>query len=230
MSLWIARAAVDAAFTLALLAVPGAQALPMGSPGDTMVMLDVGADERELAANYALNGRFALGANTGRWQEEQPHGAMGPAPTHERERRFTALTSTHRLQRWNLPHAQANVWLVGQLGQVRGEGLVGTRTLASVSLMADYETTRVYLGGGWRPMRASGGLRHDTTWLRSGFSFYEAEYDAVQPWFILEAKQTRNAHSSETVLTPMLRFIHKRVFVEAGGNRKGAQVNLMLVL
>lgn len=225
MSLWIARAAVGAAFTLALLAAPGVQALPMGSPGDTMVMLDVGADERELAANYAISGRFALGATGGSWRETQPHGAL----QHERERRFTALTSTHRLQRWNLPHAQANVWLVGQLGQVRGEGLGGTRTLASVSLMADYETTRVYLGGGWRPMRASGGLRHDTTWLRSGFSFYEAEYDAVQPWFILEAKQTRNAHGSETVLTPMLRFIHKRVFVEAGGNRKGSQVNLMLV-
>jgi hypothetical protein len=50
-----------------LLALPSVQALPMGSPGDTMVMVDLGADERELSANYAVSSRFAWGASLGRW-------------------------------------------------------------------------------------------------------------------------------------------------------------------
>jgi hypothetical protein len=209
-----------------LVALPSVQALPMGSPGDTMVMVDLGADERELSANYAVSSRFAWGASFGRWEEMQPHGPHQQALVRD----FTQLTLTHRVKRWNLSHAQANVWLVGQAGTVRGDGLKGSGRLGGLSLMADYETTRVYLGGGWRPMRGGSSLRHDSTWLRAGFSFYEVEYEQVQPWLIVETKQVRTRWGQETTLTPMLRFIHKRVFVEAGGNRKGGQLNFMLNL
>ncbi len=79
-------------------------------------------------------------------------------------------------------------------------------------------------------MRGDSSLRHDSTWLRAGFSFYEVEYEQVQPWLIVETKQVRTRWGQETTLTPMLRFIHKRVFVEVGGNRKGGQLNFMLSL
>jgi len=200
----------------------GTLALPMGSKGDGMVMLDTSPDQRELAANFAVSTVDAWGLALGRWSEPGVHGVAA----HERSREFVAATYTRRVQRWNLPHAQANVWLVGMVGQVRGQGLNSARSLGSLALMADYETTRVYVGAGLRPMRASG-VRHDSTWLRSGFSFYEADYDEVQPWFVLEAKRVNFGSSAKNEVTPMLRFIHKRVFVEIGGNRDGAQFNLM---
>ena len=208
---------------LAILPAAPAWALPMASQGSVMVMAERSADERELAANFALTARDALGAAVGRWREPMGHGAA----MREHEREYTALTYTRLLRRWNMPHAQANLWFVGMLGEVRAHALPGARTLWSPALLADYETTRVYFGAGIEPMRARG-LRHDSVVARAGFSFYQAEYDEMQPWLIVQAKRTRWGMDAKSELTPLLRVIHRRFFVELGGNDNGAQVNLML--
>jgi len=96
--------------------------------------------------------------------------------------------------------------------------------------MADYETTRVYFGGSAKALRGEDSLRHEVTRLRTGFSFWEAEYEDIQPWFLLEAERTRysaGAMREGTLFTPMLRFIHRRWFVEVGANREGGMFNLM---
>lgn len=204
------------------MAVPGlAAALPMGSQDSWMVMGDFTSDARELAANYALTARDALGVAGGRWTEPAHLGR------HERRRDFAALTYTRLLQRWNLPHAQANLWFVGQLGGAQAREAEGTERLWSAAGLADYETTRVYLGGGVEAMRA-GPLRHDSAYARAGFSFYVAEYDEVQPWFVVESKRERWRNDAKDSVTPMLRLIHRRFFLELGGNRDGAMLNFML--
>jgi hypothetical protein len=53
-----------------------------------------------------------------------------------------------------------------------------------------------------------------------GFSFYEANYDETQPWLIFEARRMSMVSDAYEV-TPMLRLIHKRFFVEAGANLQG---------
>ena len=195
----------------------------MGSVDSWMVMGDLTRESRDLFANYALTPRDALGAGTARWDER---GAGGG----ELRRDTAALTYTRLLTRWNLPHAQANLWWVAQAGQARadlpGGGRRG-RAFGALALLADYETTRVYAGAGLRPLRGGAGLRWDQAWLRAGLSFYEAEYDEVQPWFVLETKRERGAFERKSLTTPMLRFIHRRFFVELGGNREGAILNFM---
>jgi hypothetical protein len=217
-----------AAATCAVAAAsPWAHALPMAPSGGVMVMGDFTPGDSELAANYALSSRNAFGASILKY--ERMHG-----PRHARE--VAALTWTHKLQRWNLPHAQANLWLVGMAGQLSGHALATPRSWWSPSFMADYETTRVYLGGGLRTQRA-GSLteRRDLAWLRSGFAFTEADYEGVQPWFILEAKRLKEGgREQKNELTPMLRFIHKQVFLELGvtrasGEPSRSRVNFMLV-
>jgi hypothetical protein len=131
------------------------------------------------------------------------------------------------LQRWNLPDAQANFWLIAGAGSVRAQERAGSETLGTIGVLADYETTRLYAAAGMKVMRA-GNLRHDTAYTRAGFSFYEVEYEDVQPWFILEAKRERYAHDSKQRVTPMLRFIHRRYFVEVGRNTDATMVNFML--
>lgn len=218
------RAPRLAAAALAL-AAGGAFALPMASQGSAMVMGDFnGGGERELAANYAVTGHDAFGAMAGRWLEPTVHGGEHTAKL---VRETAALTYTRLVQRWNLPHAQANLWFVGMVGGVRGDDLDGTSTLWSAAVQADYETTRVYTGAGFEPMRADG-VRHDTAWLRAGFSFYEVDYEQAQPWFVVEAKRTRYTTTAETLVTPMLRVIHRRYFVELGANDDGVQLNFML--
>ncbi|MBL8329810.1 MAG: hypothetical protein JNJ71_13255 [Rubrivivax sp.] len=207
-----------------LLPAAGVQALPMGSQDTWMVMADASADASELAANFAFTRRDALGFALGRW-EEKPH--AGAPAAHMQRREFAALSYTRQLQRWNLPHAQANLWFVGGVGSARAQGHPGSHALWSAAGLADYETTRVYAGAGWELMRA-GPLRHDTASARAGFSFYEAEYDEMQPWFILEVKRERFSAVAKNTVTPLLRIIHRRVFAELGANRDGAVFNLML--
>jgi hypothetical protein len=209
---------------IALACAPSAHALPMASEGSLMAMGDFNSGgERDLAINYAVTGHDALGVMAARWSEPLLHAGLH-RQHHERE--AAGLTYTRLVKRWNMPHAQANLWFVGAAGRARGHGWTGERSFWSPAVMVDYETTRLYVGAGFEPMRGSG-LRHDTHWVRAGFSFYEVDYEEVQPWFILEAKRTRYASEQRSVVTPTLRFIHRGLFVELGQNREGTQFNVM---
>jgi hypothetical protein len=95
----------------------------------------------------------------------------------------------------------------------------------------------VYTAFNWHSQRSSGAndalVRHNATALRAGFSFYNAEYDEVQPWLIVQAKR-ETGWTRERSITPMLRLIHKAYFLELGvkrsldERRNTTQVNLMV--
>lgn len=199
-------------------AAASAQAAPMGFKDSWMFMGDMGSHWREAWVNYAWTPRDAVGV-----------GALWMRSDDEtRVREAAEVTYTRLLKRWNLPHAQANVWLFGGLGTIRGNDFSGQRTLVAPGLQLDYETTRVYLAGTARLYRARG-LNHDFVSARAGFSFYEVDYDQIQPWFILEARRM-NELSGRTEVTPMLRLIHKRYFVELGVNQdRQGRANLMYI-
>lgn len=204
-----------------------ASALPMGHYESWMLMLDSTPSTRSLAANYAVAQTWAPGAVLRRWDEPVVHGASVL-------RESAGLSLTHRLHRWNLPHAQANLWLLGDAGQLRRAGghgqTSGDSGYGAAAFMADYETTRVYLGGSVKMLRGEDSLRHDVARVRTGFSFWEAEYEGIQPWLLIEAERTRYTAGSVdkgTLLTPMLRLIHRRWFIELGVNRDGGMFNLM---
>ena len=219
------RLALLAAATVALHGP--ASALPMGHYESWMLMLDSTPSTRSLAANYAVAQTWAPGAVLRRWEEPVAHGAS-------LLRESAGLSLTHRLHRWNLPHAQANLWLLGDAGQLRRAGghgrTSGDSGYGAVAFMADYETTRVYLGSSIKVLRGEDRLRHDVARVRTGFSFWEAEYEGIQPWLLIEVERARYGAGSMqegTLLTPMLRFIHRRWFIELGINRDGGMFNLM---
>lgn len=181
-------------------------AAPMGFQGSWMAMGDVSPNWQELWGNYALTARDALGAGVVRMRSDDK----------TRRRDLAELTYTRLIRRWNLPHAQANLWFLGGIGEVRGDGLQGGRFAYAPGLAIDYETTRVFLGATGRLYRARD-VRHDYAAVRAGFSFFEAEYDEMQPWFIVEARRMREL-SDAIEVTPMLRLITKSYFIEAGVN------------
>lgn len=220
------RRRARAAWCAALLGcAPAAFALPMASEGSWMTMADFSSGgERDIAVNFAVTGHDAIGVMAARWKEPVRHGGLH---TQHHERESAGLTYTRLVHRWNLPHAQANLWFVGAAGRARGQGWSGERSFWSPAVMADYETTRLYLGAGLEPKRGDSGLRHDTAWLRAGFSFYEVDYEQVQPWFVVESKRVRHANGTRNELTPMLRLIHRGLFIELGRNRDSTQFNLM---
>ena len=218
-----------------LLAFAGgpALALPMASQGYWMVMGDFEEGTRKLSANYALTAQDAIGVAAARF-ESPAHGGTGMRSSRE----LAALTYTRLVHRWNLPDAQANLWFIGQVGSLRGQGLAdGTRTLLSPAVLADWETTRLYVGAGMEAKRA-GDWRRESTYARTGFSLYEVEYEQVQPWILLEARREREriprsgamAHEvAKTEWMPMVRLIHRRWFLELGARRDTAHLSFMWV-
>ena len=194
-------------------------AAPMGFEGSTMTMGDFNQNWREVGFNYAITSRDALGLTHLEFRSDD----------HKDKREVDTLNYTRLLSRWNLTDAQSNLWLFMGLGEIRGSidnQNIDSKVIASSGFQFDYETRRVYFATTHKLYRASN-LNHDTTSIRAGFSFYEADYDQTQPWFILETKYT-NQISDKIEVIPMLRLINKNIFVEGGVNNSGQpRLNLM---
>lgn len=196
-----------AAVSLALFCTPS-WSLPMGFKDSWMVMGESSAHGREATVNYAYTHQDAIGLSTNVFKHEgRPH-----------RWDFNELLVVRRAHRWNLPNAQANFWLMGGIGQMDGHRQ-STRLSYSPGFQLDYETTRLYAGLNARLFRAEG-VNLDTASLKLGASFYEVDYNEVQPWFMVDVKRTRSL-SDEIEITPTLRFIHNRYFFELGINQSG---------
>lgn len=191
---------------------------PMGFKGSVMAMGDFGPNWQEAFVNYALTPRDAVGATA----------LLARSDDDKRTRRLYEATYTRLVSRWNMPEAQANIWFVGGVGNVTGNDFNGAKTMVSPGIQLDYETTRVYVSVLARVYRADG-INHDFASVRAGFSFFEADYDQVQPWLILEVRRM-NDLSDKTEVTPMLRLIHNRYFVELGVNNSAqVRANFMYI-
>ncbi len=192
---------------------------PMGFEGSTMTMGDFNQNWREVGFNYAITSRDALGLTHLEFRSDD----------HKDKREVDTLNYTRLLSRWNLTDAQSNLWLFMGLGEIRGSidnQNIDSKVIASPGFQFDYETRHVYFATTHKLYRTSN-LNHDTTSIRAGFSFYEADYDQTQPWFILETKYT-NQISDKIEVIPMLRLINKNIFVEGGVNNSGQpRLNLM---
>ena len=210
-----ARAALALLGTLYAL---GAAAGPMGYKDSWMSMGDFSANWREAFANYALTPRDAVGVE----------GLSMRSDDKARTRELGEVTYTRLLARWNLPEGQTNIWFIGGVGGIRGNDFAGTKLVATPGVQVDYETTRVYASASARLYWAEG-IRHDFASARLGFSFYEADYDEIQPWLVIEARRMKGL-SDKTEITPMLRLIQNRYFVELGvSNSHQARANFMFI-
>ena len=195
-----------------------AHAGPMGFNGSTMAMGDFSPNWQEAWVNHAVTPRDAFGAG----------GVAMRSDDKRLTRNFSELTYTRLLHRINGEHSQANFWLVGGAGRLTGNDFAGSKTMLAPGVSADYETTRFYASASARLYRAPG-VNHDFVSARTGFSFYEVDYDETQPWLIVEARRMRGL-SDRTEITPMLRLIHNRYFVEFGvNNMKQGRFNFMYI-
>jgi hypothetical protein len=191
---------------------------PMGFKDSWMAMGDISPNWQEVFVNYALTARDAAGATALSMRSDNG----------TKTRQVTEATYTRLAKRWNMPEAQANIWFLGGIGNITGNDFSGLKTLVSPGIQVDYETTRVYVSASARLYRAQG-LNHDFASARAGFSFFEVDYDQTQPWFILEVRRMRGL-TDKIEVTPMLRLIHNRYFVELGvNNASQARVNFMYI-
>jgi hypothetical protein len=185
------------------------KAAPMGFKDSWMTMSDFSKTYRELTVNYALTPRDAIGVTSTYMQTNNQ----------SQSQINNELTYTRLVNRWNMPDAQANIWFIGGVGETTGNYFNGAKATVSPGMQADYETTRLYASANAR-IYVADGITNNVVSARTGFSFYEVNYDETQPWLIVEARRMSMV-SSQYEVTPMIRLIHNRFFVEAGANLQG---------
>jgi len=185
------------------------KAAPMGFKDSWMTMSDFSKTYRELTVNYALTPRDAIGVTSTYMQTNNQ----------SQSQINNELTYTRLVNRWNMPDAQANIWFIGGVGETTGNYFNGTKATVSPGMQADYETTRLYASANAR-IYVADGITNNVVSARTGFSFYEVNYDETQPWLIVEARRMSMV-STKYEVTPMIRLIHNRFFVEAGANFQG---------
>src|SRR5207342_1876807 len=126
---------IAGAVALALMS-PLAGAKPIAFAKGKTVMAELGAGTmNELQAFYAPKYWFSTGVG---WTELSS--ADG-----NRHRTFTYVRANLLAHRWNLPGAQANIFVWGGLGQATANELASPELAREAGAQFDFETRRVYV-------------------------------------------------------------------------------------
>ncbi|CAM3636218.1 hypothetical protein [Polynucleobacter brandtiae] len=193
-----------------------AMAAPLAYKDGMMGMADYSKTSTDLGFNYSVTAKDAIGITS---VYQQTDSSSRTSLTNE-------LAYTRLAHRWNLSDAQANVWLFLGAGEMKTNQSATTKPTVSPGIQVDYETTRIYGAATVKSSFANNASSINTS-FRTGFSFYETNYDEAQPWLIIEARRMSFV-SPKYEYTPMLRIIDKSYFLELGANLQGQpRINFM---
>ena len=191
---------------LALLALsPLAMAKPIAFAKGKTVMAEYGAGTmNEFQAFYAPRYWGSVGVG---WTELS-------STDGETRRRFSYVRGNLLAHRWNLPAAQANVFVWGALGQASGDDF-GPELSHGVGAQVDYETRRVYASFK-TDLQESEHSSHRVDTLQLGWAPYEHDYDTLATWIVVQGRNYTGGvyEGPETAL--LLRFFKGGTWVEVG--------------
>ncbi len=200
------------ACALALAALPlAANAKPIAYAHGTTAMAEYGAGTMtEVQVSYAPSYRYSFGGG---------HLALD-GELDDRSRDITYLRANFLPKRWNLPAAQANVFVWGGIGRASAGDDGSDLTAWNAGGQVDYETRRVYasLRTDWHESSA---FSHRIDTLQVGFAPYLHETDELAVWFVLQARETTGGLTDGTEVAALLRLFKRSAWVEAGVTQDG---------
>jgi hypothetical protein len=177
-----------------------AQAKPLSYVGGTMVMQENDETGYSISIDYTFNPRFALAVYSKYEINQNEFWMAGP--------QLNTL-----IKRWNLPDGQGNIFNMTGAGMARQ----GSRNepAAWTTMMADYETRRVFVSYEARFMYARD--IEKSVWQRAyaGFAPYLANYDQLNTWALIRIDH-HPAKNDHFVVTPVIRFFYKTIWLEVG--------------
>jgi hypothetical protein len=130
-------------------------------------------------------------------------------------------------KRWNMPAAQANIFVWGGVGQARSNNFSGSETAWNYGAQIDYETRRIYssLRTDWQDADS---FKHHTNTLQLGLAPYEHDYDTMATWVVLQARTYDKPLYDGVETALLLRFFKNGTWIEAGvTNEKKLQAMAM---
>jgi hypothetical protein len=165
-----------------------------------MVMQENDETGHTLSIDYTFDPHFALGLYSKYEINQKEFWMAGP--------QLNTL-----LKRWNLPDGQGNIFAITGAGEAR-QGSRNEPT-AWLTLMGDYETRRVYFSYESRFMYARD--IEKSAWQRAyaGFAPYLADYEQLNTWLLLRVDH-HPAKNDHLIVTPVIRFFYKTIWLEAG--------------
>jgi hypothetical protein len=177
-----------------------ARGKPLSYVGGTMVMQENDETGHTLSIDYTFDPRFAVGLYSKYEINQDAFWMAGP--------QLNTL-----LKRWNLPGGQGNIFAMPGAGIARQ----GSRDepAAWLTLLADYETRRVFFS--YEPRVVYAGNIEKSFWQRAqaGFAPYLADYDQLNTWLMIKVDH-HPAKNDHFVVTPFIRLFYKTYWLEAG--------------
>lgn len=166
---------------------------------------------------YSWSHRWASGLNHWRFTKD------------ENNTEFAFVKTNYLAYRHNGESSQANIYLHGGIGIVDSE-IENRQTndayMAGIDL--DWETRTLYTSLKHYYFTSPQTTDMSMTQARIGVSPYEAGFDQLQSWFMLQVMSMPDIQK-ELIITPMLRFFYRNVLWEVGSSTRGEwMLNLMV--
>jgi hypothetical protein len=117
------------------------------------------------------------------------------------------------VHRWNEPDYQANVYAYGAFGGVWTSTRSGTAPLGGIE--ADAESRKYFIMGKIEGFAPTVGENFYTSSFRLGLAPYEAEFNEIATWLMVQAQHHPSLVKDYSV-TPLVRLFYKNFLVEAG--------------
>jgi hypothetical protein len=191
---------------LALLVLsPMAMAKPIAFAKGKTVMAEYGAGTmNEVQAFYAPTYWGSVGVG---WTELRSEDG-------DVRREYTYLRGNLLARRWNLPGAQANVFVWGGLGRARGndfhDGLA-----REAGAQFDFETRRVYASFKTDLFESEHSSNRIDT-LQLGWAPYEHDYETLATWIVVQGRTYSGGIYDGTETALLVRLFKGGTWVEAG--------------
>lgn len=136
------------------------------------------------------------------------------------QRHIAYLRGNLLAKRWNLPGAQANVFLWGGLGRATGNDFAGDVLDRNAGLQGDIETRRVYASF-QSDLHESSQYSHRIDTLQLGWAPYAHDYDTLATWFVVQGRRYTGGLFAGTETALLVRFFKGGAWVEFGATTGG---------
>lgn len=186
---------------------PLAYAHPVIYKGGTMIGSENMSMYSNNQINYSFHQKWATGLNLWRFNN-------GDNETAE----FSFVRLNHLLKRWNTDNSQANIYLSSGIGTAKSNfNEPGTKGAYLLGAEADWETRTLFASIKYYQFESPKLVNVEMTQARIGFSPYEADFDKLQSWVMLQGMYMKGVDKN-VVVTPLLRFFYNNVLWEVGSS------------
>lgn len=187
-----------------------AQARPVSYPGGWTVMAMNNGDMNSLHLHYSPTAKYSVGVRSAYHRDDNYW--------------HQTFQINNLIKRWNMPDAQANLYLKSGIGGVyTDEGdYDGKTSLAGFTgIAADWENRRFFTSYKNRYIDAGSVISEFKQSARVGIAPYIGDYGDLHTWLMLEVEHEPEAVDEQITVTPLVRFFKGVHLLEAGMSNHG---------